>query len=278
VKAGAKACAMKQNTRVRSTMLAALAIAAGAGGFAWAEDVSPQAAGPGAMGQMTGSDALGQESGTPPPAVRLRAVVANAWDDAIGTWKRLLQAKAGEIETVQLSFVTHLSPADCYGLYTGDGPVYCSGNQTVFVGTDAGGHLMSQFGSQGEAGITFLIGHEIGHHIQNVYGRFQLLNRVLAQAPASRTELARRFELEADCLAGVWIRASHAWANSPAFRSDLLEVLKSIGDDGIIVRAGASTGPVPGVHGTSEQRTRWFTRGLDSGDLDDCDAFRAASL
>ena len=84
---------------------------------------------------------------------------------------------------------------------------------------------------------------------------------MLARAPASRTELARRFELEADCVAGVWITTpASAWANSPAFRSGLLEVVKSIGDDGSLVRAGASTGPMPGVHGTSEQRARWFAR------------------
>ena len=267
---------MSRSAQVRSVLFAALVI--GAGGLARAGDASPQAGGTGPVGQMTEPDSLGKESGTPPPAMRLRAVVANAWDDAIDTWKRLFQAQASEIETVHLSFVTHLSPTDCYGLYAGDGPVYCSANRTVFVGTDAANRLMSQFGPQGEAGITFLIGHEIGHHIQNVYGRFELFARVLARAPASRTDLARRFELEADCVAGVWIHASHAWANSPAFRSGLLEVVKSIGDDGILVRAGASTGPMPGVHGTSEQRARWFARGLDSGDLNACDTLRATQL
>jgi uncharacterized protein len=34
-------------------------------------------------------------------------------------------------------FVTHLAPSNCFGLYSGDGPAYCSGNATVFVGVDA---------------------------------------------------------------------------------------------------------------------------------------------
>ena len=88
---------MSRSTRVRSVMFAALVI--GAGGLARAEDASPQAGSTGPVGQMTEPDALGKESGTPPPAMRLQAVVANAWDDAIDTWKRLFQAQASEIET-----------------------------------------------------------------------------------------------------------------------------------------------------------------------------------
>ena len=217
-----------------------------------------------------------QDSGVPPPEMRLRAIVARALDDSIATWKRLVAADALEVGNVNVRFVTHLAPSNCFGLYSGDGPAYCSGNATVFVGVDAASRLMSRFGPHGEAGITFLIGHEIGHHIQNIFGRFRLLN-VMARR-ANRADLQRRFELEADCFAGVWIRASEAWANSNQFRSDIRAVLSSIGDDTLADRAPDPSSATPGAHGTSEQSARWFERGAQSGNLQSCNTFAAAKL
>lgn len=220
------------------------------------------------VGHMPAPGLAADESGTPPPALRLRAIVARAWDDSVDTWRRLLGERAAEVAAVNLRFVARLSPMNCYGLYAGEGPAYCSGNRTIFVGTDEAYRLMARLGPQGEAGITFLIGHEMGHHIQNIYGRFHYLGHALANAPARRVDLVRRFELEADCFAGVWIRGSGAWANSAAFRSQLRTVLD---------RAVDAAEPLLGVHGTSAQRTRWFTRGAESGSLAACDTFAAVN-
>ena len=215
------------------------------------------------------------ESGVPPP--ELRAIVARALDDSIATWKRLVAADALEVGNVNVRFVTHLAPSNCFGLYSGDGPAYCSGNATVFVGVDAANHLMSRFGPDGEAGITFLIGHEIGHHIQNIFGRFRSLDYVVRSSPRNRVEFSRRFELEADCYAGVWIQASDAWAKSDRFWADMRTVIGSIGDDNLLDASGKPAA-VEGVHGSSQQRVRWFERGLQSGSLRACDTFSAANL
>jgi len=218
--------------------------------------------------------AVASESGLPPREMRLRAIVARALDDAIATWKRLVAKDALEVGNVNVRFVDHLAPSNCFGLYTGDGPAYCSGNATVFIGVDAANTLMAKFGPEGEAGITFLIGHEISHHIQNIFGRFQLLQMAVRSQPWSRAEIQRRFELEADCLAGVWIEASDAWAKSGRFRAEMRAVVGSIGDDSLAPGGDASRG----VHGSSAQRVRWFERGIASGKLQACDTFAAADL
>ena len=116
-----------------------------------------------------------------------------------------MEGRAAEVAAVSVRFVSRLAPINCYGLYTGDGPAYCSGNRTVFVGTAAANRLMAKFGPQAEAGITFLIGHEIGHHIQNLNGRFHALSQAIYSSPDDGPDYVRRFELQADCLAGVWI-------------------------------------------------------------------------
>src|SRR5690606_28743412 len=103
------------------------------------------------------------QTGTPPAELRLRAIVARAIDDSVTTWSRRLGPRAVEVASINVRFLTRLRPDNCFGLYSGDGPVYCSGNRTVFVGTTAASRLMDKFGPQGEAGITFLIGHEVGH-------------------------------------------------------------------------------------------------------------------
>jgi predicted metalloprotease len=268
-KYGAKYGTMRQSIVKRA---GAVALAIAATGFT-AAGLAGDAA---QVERMPGQSLSADESGTPPPAIRLRAIVARAWEDSIATWRRLIGARADEIAAVNLRFMPKLTPMNCYGLYAGEGPTYCSGNQTIFVGTDEAYRLMAKLGPQGEAGITFLIGHEMGHHIQNIHGRFHHLAAALTVEPSRRIELIRRFELEADCYAGVWIRGSEAWSASGAFRADLLSVLSSIGDDTLIGSAADARIQREGVHGTSEQRTRWFTRGTQSGSLSGCDTFAAA--
>lgn len=218
------------------------------------------------------------DTGLPPPEMRLQAIVTRALDDSIATWSRLMQPRASEIAAVSVRFVSRLGPDNCYGLYSGDGPAYCSGNQTVFVGTRTAQQLMAKFGSEAEAeaGITFLIGHEIGHHIQNLNGHFHALSRAIHSSPADGPEYVRRFELQADCLAGVWIHDSAAWAGSVQFRADLLAILSDIGDDKILAGKSQATLQRVGLHGTTEQRTRWFLRGAQSGDIEACDTFSVA--
>jgi uncharacterized protein len=271
---------MRQSTRMCWTAVVTVvgAAAALAAGWATRADDMPAHAGAasGEVGRINAPGVLAKESGVPPPVFRLQAVVARAWDDSISTWKRLVPPRGSDIGMVHLRFVRRLGPANCYGLYAGEGPAYCSGNQTIFVGTAAANRLMARFGPEGEAGITFLIGHEMGHHIQNINGRFGLLNSVLALEPANRVDLMRRFELEADCYAGVWIHSSDAWANSSRFRAELTEVLNNIGDDNVLGHHRDASASFAGVHGTSAQRRRWFTRGAKSGDWHVCDAFSAA--
>ncbi len=216
---------------------------------------------------------FGNDSGSPPPELRLRAIVARAIDDSVATWSRLMQGRAMEVAAVSVQFVARLAPANCYGLYSGDGPAYCSGNQTVFVGVAAADRLMTKFGPQAEAGITFLIGHEFGHHIQNLNGGFQVLSQAIYASPVDGPEHVRRFELQADCLAGVWIHDSSAWATSNQFRADLLAVLSDIGDDTILIGQPEAKVRRIGLHGTTQQRTRWFLRGAQSGEVEACDTW-----
>jgi uncharacterized protein len=269
---------MRRSTRVRRTAMATVVGAATALAPIWsmhaAERAPEDATAPDVVGRMQSFPL--EEGGVPPRALRLRVIIARAWDDSVATWKRLMGDYAAEIDQVQLRYVSRLKPNNCYGLYAGEGPAYCSGNNTVFVGTNAAHRLMARFGADAGAGITFLIGHEMGHHIQNIHGRFLLLSHVIRRTPESRLELMRRFELEADCYAGVWMSSSDAWTK-PRFRVQLYDVLHRIGDEDILEdKPNDRTARMGGVHGTSQERIAWFTRGVESRDWRACKAFSAA--
>ena len=126
-----------------------------------------------------------------------------------------------------------------------------------------------------------MIAHEVGHHVQNLMGTAGKVHE--AQQQGSRAQanaLSVRLELQADCYAGVW--ANHAdKARGVLEQGDVEEALNAaaaIGDDRIQKQTQGYIVPEGFTHGSSEQRVRWFKRGLESGDLRNCDTFAAPTV
>ncbi len=121
-----------------------------------------------------------------------------------------------------------------------------------------------------------MIAHEVGHHVQNLLGILPQVHEAQAgMDQASANALSVRVELQADCLAGVW--ANHADRSRGVIEAgDVEEALgaaASVGDDRIMRAAGRRASPESFTHGSSEQRVEWFSRGLQSGDVDSCNTF-----
>lgn len=123
-------------------------------------------------------------------------MIADAWADATETWSTLLGALY-QMEIPQINFVTAVRPSHCYGLYISAGPVYCSGNTTVFVSVTSMQDLEKKIPGVGDAGLAFLVAHELGHHVQKITGRFRVFAMLSRANPRHSRELALRFELEA---------------------------------------------------------------------------------
>jgi predicted metalloprotease len=156
------------------------------------------------------------------------------------------------------------------------GPFYCPGDRKVYLDLTFWDELAQKFGAQGEAARAYVIAHEIGHHVQNLLGVMDDVNRAQQENPADANELSVRLELQADCLAGIWGHAAYQ-------QGDLLEsgdleeglnAAAAVGDDRIQSRSGGGVNPDSFTHGTSEQRVRWFRKGFDSGDPTACDTFK----
>jgi uncharacterized protein len=209
---------------------------------------------------------------------KIQATISDAWDDATATWQGLLGERAYRSVAPTINFVSAVRASHCYGLYIGAGPVYCSGNTTVFVSVASMQDLDKRVPGVGDAGLAFLVAHELGHHVQNISGRFRVLNQLVRNEPARQREYALRFELEADCLAGVWASKSPKFAATEGARSEIVSSLDAIGDDKILAAAGREVDPSRFTHGSSEQRVRWFRTGLDGGSVEACNVLQSETF
>jgi predicted metalloprotease len=161
------------------------------------------------------------------------------------------------------------------------GPFYCPGDENVYLDLAFFEDMQRELDAPGDFALAYVIAHEVGHHVQNLLG---IMDKVAArQARLSEREanqLTVRLELQADFLAGIW---AHYARESTDFldSADIEEGINAagaVGDDRVMRRTQGYIVPDAFTHGTSEQRIRWFRKGLESGDLSQGDTFGAARL
>lgn len=162
------------------------------------------------------------------------------------------------------------------------GPFYCPPDQKVYLDTGFYDELRSRFGaSAGPLAQIYVVGHEWGHHIQNITGTMDQMNR----QETGPTSDAVRLELQADCYAGAWVGAASTIEDDqgrtrlePVTEEqmrDAIDAAESIGDDRIQEQPQGQVQPETWTHGSSEQRVTWFQRGVDQG-VGSCDTFAAS--
>jgi len=171
----------------------------------------------------------------------------------------------------------------CGGATTAVGPFYCPNDQTIYIDTAFYNELRSQFGaSGGPLAQLYVIAHEWGHHIQNITGIMKNLD--LQQTGPTSDSV--RLELQADCFAGAWVGAAQTTKDEngvpflqPVTKSEIADALNAaaaVGDDNIQQSTQGQVDPESFTHGTSAQREKWFTSGLNGGP-NACDTFGASA-
>lgn len=159
------------------------------------------------------------------------------------------------------------------GCGTGDarmGPFYCPADRKIYIDLGFYDQLERQFEAPGDFAQAYVIAHEVGHHIQTLLGISDKVHAMRGQPDYNQYSV--RLELQADFLAGVWARHNQQYLH----RGDIEEAMRAanqIGDDAIQSRTQGRVTPHAFTHGTSEQRMRWFRRGLDSGRIEEGDTF-----
>jgi predicted metalloprotease len=169
----------------------------------------------------------------------------------------------------------------CGGATSAVGPFYCPRDQVIYIDTAFFEQLRTQFGSSGgPLAQLYVVGHEWGHHIQNITGIMSNLN-LQTTGPASD---GVRLELQADCFAGAWIAGASTTlddSGTPYLKPptdaeirDALSAAAAVGDDNIQEQTQGQVQPETWTHGSSEARQKWFLVGYQQG-ANACDTFGA---
>jgi predicted metalloprotease len=249
----------------------------------WALGIDPRVLIGGAEIMSGGSQTQQQQQGpTGAPSDQMGHFVSAVLGSTEEVWTGVF-AQAGKTYTPPtLVMFSGATQSGCGFAQSAMGPFYCPNDQKVYLDTSFFQDLEQRFGACDVGSKTcqfaeaYVIAHEIGHHVQNQLGllpQVQEAQRAMAQAKANGLQV--RVELQADCLAGVWgNRAQAKWQFiEPGDVEAAMQTASAIGDDRLQRQAQGYVVPDSFTHGTSAQRTQWFTTGLKSGDVASCDTF-----
>jgi uncharacterized protein len=233
----------------------------------------------GGGGSMGGYEQPAGTQGVPEKDERAQFVSA-VLADTEDTWGAIFREKGGTYQEPRLVLFSGRVNSACGLAGAAMGPFYCPGDSRVYIDLSFYDEMKQRFRAPGDFAQAYVIAHEVAHHVQNVTGGFRKMEAARGRATkAEQNRLSVRMELQADCYAGVW--GHHAGAMNQLEPGDVAEALAAataIGDDRLQKQTQGRVVPESFTHGTSEQRMRWFKRGLDSGDPQRCDTFSAASL
>lgn len=200
----------------------------------------------------------------------------NAFSSADKTWARMFRQSGERFDAPKLVFYDRNGQSGCGAAQSAMGPFYCPVDQGIYLDTSFFDELANRFGAKGDFAQDYVIAHEFGHHIQNLLGTSDKVQREQQRASErDANALSVRLELQADCYAGVWAAQNHDRLD-PGDVQEGLTAAHAIGDDTLQQEAQGRVVPDSFTHGTSEERMRWLKRGIDSGDPAQCDTFSGA--
>jgi len=209
-----------------------------------------------------------------------REFVSVVLADTEDTWHELFQKMGRQYREPKLVLFTNSVQSACGMAGAAVGPFYCPSDQKLYLDLSFFRALRERFRAPGDFAQAYVIAHEVGHHVQTLLGITETVASARQRGGSQASAVSVRVELQADCLAGVW--AHHAkQARDILEEGDLEEALNAasaIGDDRLQRQAQGRVAPETFTHGSSRQRVAWFGRGFETGELRQCDTFRASEL
>lgn len=204
--------------------------------------------------------------------------VAFVLDDTQGAWRQEFAKRGRTYRNAKLVMFTGATQTACGGGQAAQGPFYCPADERVYIDLSFYNELEQRFGAKGDFAQAYVIAHEIGHHVQKQLGISDRVSNARASQQRGEEGASVRLELQADCFAGIWAKASEdKKILDPGDIDEALGAAAAIGDDRLQKQSGGRVNPETWTHGSSAQRSRWFKTGYERGDIDACDTFGAAA-
>ena len=214
------------------------------------------------------------------PGDAMGQFVAKVLGSTEAVWGRIFDQSNVAYRAPTLVLFDRQVRSACGMAQSATGPFYCPGDEKLYIDLSFFHDMQTRFHAPGDFAEAYVIAHEVGHHIQKLNGTFEKVEATRGRVSRSEAnQISVRMELQADCFAGVW--GYHAGTMKQLESGDIAEALNAataIGDDRLQQQTQGRVVPESFTHGSSEQRVRWFKRGLESGRPQDCNTFSSGSL
>ncbi len=200
-------------------------------------------------------------------------------------WTNIFKEQGRNYDRPTIVLFDNSVASACGTASSATGPFYCPTDRKVYIDLTFQQELKDRFGAGGDFPMAYVIAHEVGHHVQNLLGTSDNVQRMRGQV--SETEYNRlsvKLELQADFYAGIYanyIKNLQQDGQSVLEEGDIEEALtaaSAIGDDRLQKQSQGQVVPDSFTHGTSAQRMKWFKKGYDTGDVSQGDTFSSADL
>jgi uncharacterized protein len=196
--------------------------------------------------------------------------------DTEKVWDSLFRTLGQSYEKPKLYLFSAQVSSGCGLASTSSGPFYCPADRKVYLDSAFFEELSVRFAAPGDLAKTYVIAHEVGHHVQNLLGISSKMEAQRGQLSEKEfNKLSVKLELQADFLAGVFIHYDDQMNHilEPGDIESALSAANAVGDDHLQKQIQGYVNPDSFTHGTSEQRKYWFTKGYQSGDIHDGNTF-----
>lgn len=192
-------------------------------------------------------------------------------------WSKIFQENNLEFEPAGMVLFRDQVQTACGGASSASGPFYCPGDKKIYMDMAFFEELRNKFGAKGgDFAVAYVLAHEYGHHIQNILGTSNKMREAQqGKSEAVANKLSVALELQADFYAGVWTNYSEQKNQmlEPGDIEEALSAANAVGDDAIQSKMQGQVVPDSFTHGSSEQRMKWFSKGLKTGDLQQGNTF-----
>ncbi|MEA5127192.1 MAG: neutral zinc metallopeptidase [Proteiniphilum sp.] len=213
----------------------------------------------------------------------LKVLTLGVFNSANDVWAEIFRSQLNKqyVPPTLVTF-TDATVTECGGATAAVGPFYCPADQKMYIDLNFFHQLKSDFGAEGDLAMAYVTAHEVGHHVQKLLGIIDQVNQYRGRiSEAEYNKMNVKLELQADFLAGVWVyhaQRMNMIRLEPGDLESVISATTAVGDDTIQKRSRGYTVPDSFTHGTAAQRTYWFRKGMQSGDISQGDTFSDPGL
>ncbi len=200
--------------------------------------------------------------------------------DTEDVWTAVFKERGGTYRDPKLVLFRNATPTACGRGDAATGPFYCPGDEKVYIDLSFYDLLRTKLGAPGDFAQAYVVAHEVGHHVQKLLGISDKVDAARRSSDKVRSNaLSVRLELQADCFAGLWANRANATKGiiEAGDIESALNAATQIGDDTLQRKASGTVQPDTFTHGTSAQRVHWFKQGYETGQIEQCDTFKAGA-